>query len=279
MARAWPQDGPGRPDLERIHRWLAESVNLGFIPVPISAMDGRTLHDHAGLLWEVSPWHSGRADRDRPPPRPRLRAGLTALAAFHQVLAHHRLRGPSPGLQARFYEMNWLTQGGFEALQCAVDRATTELGRAPARQWLDLARRAAPRVLAPLRRASSRVVSLQPCLRDARPEHLLFHGEQVTGLVDFGAMAIESVAADLSRLLAEWVGVDRPARADALDAYSAVRPLDDAESDLLRVFEDSADLLGGGHWVRWQFVEGRVFSDPGAVVKGLERGVDRASRL
>jgi homoserine kinase type II len=122
-------------------------------------------------------------------------------------------------------------------------------------------------------------VVLQPCLRDARPEHLLFEDERVTGLVDFGAMAIETVAADLARLLAEWVGADRSARADALDAYSVVRPLDDAESDLLKVFEDSADLIGGGHWVRWHFVEGRVFGHPEAVLRGLERGADRAARL
>lgn len=279
VARAWPPDGPGRPELERIHRWLAEAEDLGFVPVPIAATDGRTLHDHAGLLWEVSPWHSGQAVLSRPPPRPQLRAGLTALAAFHQVLARHQLRAPSPGLQARLHELNALTLGGFDILERAVDRAPSAFGRAPARRWLDLARRAAPRVIPPLRRASAHVVALQPCLRDARPEHLLFNSERVTGIVDFGAMAIESVAADLSRLLTEWVGADRSARADALDAYSAVRPLEEAESGLLKVFEDSADLLGGGHWVRWYFVEGRVFNDPEAVLQGLERGVDRAARL
>ena len=199
VVRAWPPDGPGRPDLERIHRWLAEAGGLGFVPVPIPAMDGRTIRDHAGLLWEVSPWHPGRADIGRPPPRPRLRAGLTALAAFHQVLARDRIRGQSPGLQARFHELNWLSMGGFEVLEGAIDRAPAEPVRAPARQWLELARRAAPRILSSLRRASARVVALQPCLRDARPEHLLFTGEQVTGLVDFGAMAIECVAADLAR--------------------------------------------------------------------------------
>ena len=279
VARAWPSDGPGRTDLERIHRWLAETRDLGFVPVPISAMDGRTLQEHAGLLWEVCPWHSGRADMSCPPPRPRLRAGFTALAAFHQVLARHQVRGPSPGLRARLHELNSLTLGGFDVMESAIDRAPAGSGRAPARYWLNLARRAAPRVITPLRRASARVVALQPCLRDARPEHLLFRGERVTGLVDFGAMAIESVAADLARLLAEWVGADRSARADALDAYSAVRSLDEAESGLLKVFEDSADLLGGGHWARWHFVEGRVFNDPEAVLQGLERGADRAARL
>ena len=202
----WPKPGTWVSSRSRSRRWT----------------DGRSRSMRA-CSGRSAPGTRGGPTPSRPPPRPRLRAGLTALAAFHQVLARHQVRGPSPGLQARFHELNWLTLGGFDVLEGAIDRAPAESGRAPARRWLDLARRAAPRVIPPLRRASARVVALQPCLRDARPEHLLFTGERVTGLVDFGAMAIESVAADLARLLAEWVGADRSARADALDAYSAVR--------------------------------------------------------
>src|SRR3954465_14808711 len=54
VARAWPPDGPGRPALELIHRWLASAGDLDFVPVPIPALDGRTIHEHAGQLWEVS---------------------------------------------------------------------------------------------------------------------------------------------------------------------------------------------------------------------------------
>jgi homoserine kinase type II len=126
-----------------------------------------------------------------------------------------------------------------------------------------------------MRRASARKVALQPCLRDARPEHLLFTGDRVTGLVDFGAMAIESVAADLSRLLGEWVGPDRSARAEGLAAYASVRPLDPIELALIEDFEDSAALLGAGHWVRWHFLEARTFDGPSAVAEGITRGLER----
>ena len=97
----------------------------------------------------------------------------------------------------------------------------------------------------------------------------------MTGLIDFGAMAIESVAADLARLLGDWVGPDTNARAEALDAYASVRPLEAAEIALLDVFEDSSALLGAGHWVRWHFLEGRRFDDPSSVAGGIERGLQR----
>ena len=44
-------------------------------------------------------------------------------------------------------------------------------------RWLGLARARLPRLLDPIREAAGRVVPLQPCLRDARPEHFLFEGD------------------------------------------------------------------------------------------------------
>ena len=95
-----------------------------------------------------------------------------------------------------------------------------------AMRWLGLARAVAPRLLDPLREAAGRPVPLQPCLRDARPEHFLFEGDRVTGLVNFGAMDIDCVAGDLARLMGEWLDGDSTARAEALAAYERIRPLD-----------------------------------------------------
>jgi homoserine kinase type II len=58
-----------------------------------------------------------------------------------------------------------------------------------------------------------------------------------------------------------------------------VRPLDLAESALIEPFDASAALLGAAHWIRWHFVERRVFEDPRAVLRGIERGLARISRL
>jgi Ser/Thr protein kinase RdoA (MazF antagonist) len=168
-----------------------------------------------------------------------------------------------------------LLRDGFDVLEHALDRAATDPHCAVARRWLSLARSTGARLVEPLRRASGFVVPLQPCLRDARPEHLLFSADRLTGLLDFGAMAIESVAADLARLLGDWVGLDTYARAEALAAYAAVRPVEAVEIALLEAFENSSALLGAGHWVRWHFLERRTFDDPSAVAGGIERGLQR----
>jgi Ser/Thr protein kinase RdoA (MazF antagonist) len=278
VARAWPHDGPGRGPLEQIHRWLSEAAGVGFIPVPMAALDGRTLQERGGRLWDVSPWLEGTAIVDRPPTRPRLRSGFAALAAFHQALKSGRAVGPSPGLVMRLRETEALIRVGFDSLERALNGNPADPRREPARRWLALARAVAPRLIEPMRRASGCKLALQPCLRDARPDHLLFVGDRVTGLVDFGAMAIETVAADLARLLGEWVGPDRIDRSEALAAYASIRPLDADELALIEVFEDSAALLGAGHWVRWHFLEARPFEDPSAVADGISRGLERLAR-
>jgi Ser/Thr protein kinase RdoA (MazF antagonist) len=116
---------------------------------------------------------------------------------------------------------------------------------------------------------------LQPTPRDARAEHFLFEGDRLTGLVDFGAMGVDSTASDLARLLADWVGNDRAAFTNALDAYAAIRPLDGLEIERIETFAESAAWLGPARWVRWHFLDQRPFDDPDAVRKGLERGLER----
>jgi homoserine kinase type II len=116
-------------------------------------------------------------------------------------------------------------------------------------------------------------------LRDARPEHFLFEGESLSGLVDFGAMGIETVAADLGRLIGEWLAGDSSARRDALAAYEAVRPLDRSELELIDVFECSAAILIGERWARWHYLENLSFDDPLAVTRGLQKSSAQLERL
>ncbi|MBV8313551.1 MAG: phosphotransferase [Planctomycetaceae bacterium] len=277
VARAWPPDGPDRPALRQIHATLAEARGLGFVPVPERDRFGETIQESGGRLCDVSPWMPGAADRDRPPSRPKLHAAFAGLAAFHRAVGGRATRGPSPGLRARLGEIEALIRDGFAALRRAVERAEGDAYRESALCWLALAERSAPACIDPLRRALALRPRLQPCLRDARPEHFLFDGDRLTGLIDFGAMGLEVVSADLARLMSEWLGPDRLARVEALDAYAAVRPLDEAESSLIDAFESSAAVLGAGHWVRWHFLEGRTFDDPEAVSRGIVRGLERLS--
>jgi homoserine kinase type II len=144
-----------------------------------------------------------------------------------------------------------------------------------ASRWVALSRQALPALARRLRREAARPVLVQPVLRDTRAEHFLFEGDRLTGLVDFGAMGLDSPAADLARLMSDWVGPDHAARAEALDAYAAVRSLDPVESSLIDVFAESAAWLGPARWVRWHLVEHRRFDDPDAARIGLDRALGR----
>lgn len=272
-------DGPSRRTLENIHGWLADAGDLGFIPVPVGALNGRSLHEQSGRLWEVAPWMPGEPETAHPPGALRVQTSFAALAAFHQRLSQHRLAGPSPGLIARLNEWRSWSGDGFNEVGRRLDLCADIPLTSAARQWLDAARGWLATVGEPLKRAAGVTLALQPCLRDARPEHFLFTGDYLTGLIDFGAMGFETVAADLARLLAEWELHDPIDRDAALNVYSSIRPLGPEETTLIEVFERSSAFLLGGHWVRWRFVEGRVFHEPGAVARGIAKGLARLSTL
>jgi len=281
VLRAWPADGPGRTHLEQVHDWLFKLADLEFIPVPIRDQAGRSLQDHEGRLWEIAPWFAGTADVAHPPGAVRLRASFAGLAAVHHQLGREQIEAVSPGLRRRYETVTQLVQGGFDALEASIQRQAgfrAEHAEA-AQRWLRLARTVAPRLLDPLMRASALESRLQPCLRDARPEHFLFEGDRLSGLVDFGAMGVDSVAGDLARLIGEWLEGDTRARGEALAAYERIRPLQPAETILIGVFESSADLLIGERWLRWHYLENRRFDDSQAVSKGLARGLKRLERL
>ncbi len=282
VLRAWPPHGPDRTHLERVHQWLSQAHDLGFIPAPIADRSGRTLQEHEGRLWELTPWMPGAAEAARHPDPARVRSAFAAMAAFHQRLAGERRDGVSPGLGQRHEAIAQLLQGGFDALERAIEPAAVspqDEARPMALRWLNLARVMAPQLQEPLRRAAGRTVPLQPCLRDARPEHFLFEGDRVTGLVDFGAMGVDCVAGDLARLMGEWLDGDASARIEAMASYERSRPLDVDEAALIDAFASSSALLIGEHWIRWHFIEGRHFDDPSAVTRGIARGLEHIERL
>ena len=94
-------------------------------------------------------------------------------------------------------------------------------------------------------------------------------------LIDDTYNANPTSAEAACRLLADWVGPDRAARAEALDAYAAVRSLAPIELSLIDVSAESAAWLGPARWVRWHFVEHRRFDDPDAARVGLDRALGR----
>ncbi len=276
--RAWPIDGPDESRLLAIHRDLLRAGGLGFIPVPLGTSDGRTfLRDReTGRLCELTRWLPGSPDGARPPDDRHIEAAFSGLARFHQFLqAGSPVPGPAPGIARRLAELQRCIAIGDAEIGRRIRAGLGGEARRDALDWLDETVRLARVAMGELSDATRLVVPIQRCLLDLRPDHFLFEHGQLTGLVDFGAMGEDSVAADLARIRLEWLGTDANARAASLAAYETIRPLSAGDRTLIEVFEFANALLGGWRWVEWSVFEGRTFREPQAVSKGLRRAVER----
>ena len=180
--------------------------------------------------------------------------------------------GESAGLRQRHQEIRQLVEGGFDRLESAIvregDADTRCADRAAHRAGCRLARRQAP--LCSNRSCERRDLWFGSSRSFAMlaPSISCSKDDRLSGLVDFGAMGVESVAGDLARSWRRWLDGDSAGSASKpLATYERVRPLDCTESGLIAVFEAGTALLIGERWVRWHYCENRSFDDPQAVVE------------
>ena len=115
-------------------------------------------------------------------------------------------------------------------------------------------------------------------LRDVTPK-LEERIRRVAGVVDLHAAAVDTPATDVARLFGSWSGgADIPladARAGAIEAYEAVRPLDPRERALVPWLDATGTIFAIDSWFRWVLLEGRRFERPVRVVERVDRLLDR----
>jgi Ser/Thr protein kinase RdoA (MazF antagonist) len=283
--RRWPREHPTTERLEFIQAvlWHVDREGCGIVPVPVETRTHAGYVRSGGYLWELAPWMPGRADYLHQPSPAKLSAALAALAQFHAAAESFPLpdpdRSPSPGVLQRIDQLRTLMGGEIARLAASIRPEVWPGLERPARSLLALFPRVAERVIAQLSAAAELRVRLQPCIRDIWHDHVLFDGTTVTGLIDFGAMKAESVAADVARLLGSMVGDDPRGWQAGLAAYADVRRLTPAELALVKAFDQSAVLLGGVNWLNWIYRQGREFDDQAKIVARLESNVRRLAHL
>lgn len=264
--RRWPRQHPPADHLGWIHHVLRSCFDQGcsFLPVPLLSDQGQSFVRHDGCLWELAPWMPGAANYGREPKPGKLTAAMVALAQFHLASAEvSKQAGRSRAVTERIRFAEWLNQDGWELCHARTALATHSSYQKKCSEILRAVRSQLPELPAVLTRASRHSVTLQPCLRDIWHDHVYFdRHDQVSGLIDFGAMRMESVAVDVARLTGSLVGEDSEARAVALRAYEALRPLSPAERELVEVLDQANKLLAGMNWVRWLMVEEKQFDVP-----------------
>ena len=281
--RCWPAEHPSADQLRTVHRVLARARTngCGFVPVPVEALSGDTIVEFADRLWQLEPWMPGSPDLSPAPATERLEAAFSALAAFHSAVAgnalHDRSYGRSSGLFERIRVLEGCLGGDVHRVSAAFNNEYLGDWDDRVRAYFRLFKRGAPAVYDLLQLAAAREVRLQPVIRDVHREHVLFTEDEVTGLVDFGAMSVDHPAVDLARLLGSYE-VDEPERRrDLVHVYNS--SFGDDEHLLIDAFDRSGALLSPFRWLWWLFVEHRTFRDEAAVARRFDVLLQRLTRL
>lgn len=283
--RRWPSEYPSREQLEFIQAvlWHVHQEGFRLVPLPLETRHYAGYVCEAGHFWELTPWLPGAANFRQSPSRGKLQAALAGLARFHQAAASFPLptRGPlaSPGILDRAERLRHWTSGKLDSLATAIRPDDWPELAARAQRLLALFSMAAEQVSDTLASAATLAVPIQPCIRDIWHDHVLFVGERVSGLVDFGALRAETVATDIARLLGSLCGDAADDWQLGLAAYQEVRPLSTAETLLVSAFDRANVLLSGMNWLDWIYLEGRQFTDRAAVEARLDENLSRLEHL
>ncbi len=281
----WPKYNPSKEQIEFIHAVLRHVRRQGFSATATvcSTRDGGDYVEHAGHVWELRTWVAGEADFCRQPSFTKLSAAMSALAGFHRAAATFSARGPrrdvSAGIVQRLTQLqNWLS-GDATRLAAAIDsRRWPELA-ARGRRVLPLFAAHAGAVLAQLEQAAQLEVPLQVCIRDIWHDHVLFDGDRVSGIIDFGSLGWDSVAMDIARLLGSLTVDYGEYWQQGLAFYNSAHSLCESELLLVQAFDRSTVLMSGLNWLAWIFRQDRKFENDQAILARMDHILARLENL
>lgn len=261
MNRDWRVETPGGPVvLRRYNRVrtaptiLWEHAIIGFaqergwpVPNPIVTPAGTTLLAEADRYWSASAFLEGEPGLEESAGMRRIYGRL--LARLHNDLASFDLDGQRPGF-GKTWELDVMVEaagaGTFNDLLAVFSRDYPELG--------SLVRRQRYRSLRELSRLHYPDLPDRPIHGDFEPKNLLFKDGQLSAVLDFDQARRDALICDIAPLLMPFQPLDTRLCAAFLEGYQSVRPLSDAEWDLLPALV-RASLLW---WVAFLLVRWRT---------------------
>ena len=278
--RRWPSVHPTEQHLRWIHRVLTEVRQQGcdFVPSPFPNDRGDMVVSSGGSLWDVTPWMPGEASLRQSFSDSKLSAACRALARFHCACADMggEDSARSPAIQHR-YDVAIRFRNQIKKLRNGVENMTdVELRRLCAEVLRHASAKLStlPELLEP---ATRELLPLQPCIRDIWYPHVLFQGEELSGIVDFGAMRVDTVALDLARLLSSVELCNPHVWQRGVEFYSSIRPLPANELRVMHVGAQATLVLSGLNWVNWLAVEKRSFENQDLVERRLAELLEHLS--
>jgi len=288
--RAWPKTHPSRERLLAIHHHmqLLTVCRIGFTPTVYCSRSGSTLISDGGRLWELTSWLPGKADYVSASSSHRLSSAMGALAQIHHVwsLGRGAMAEPSmgtkvcgsPTLTDRLARLATWQQGRYEPMRvlAGVSSATE---RQLVADTFDLLQSWSEPLRQQLVCLAEQAVEQHFVLRDIWCEHVLFTGDEVTGVIDFGAARWDEPTTDLVRLLGSLEPHNAERRRSGLAAYNRSRSelanglpgeltlgrvasFEPLRWERLQTLDQTATLLSAAQWLEWLVVEQRDFVQP-----------------
>jgi Ser/Thr protein kinase RdoA (MazF antagonist) len=269
--RRWPEGAMTDHRLLEIHRCMQAAVvaQCPFVPRLFMASHGKSYVKVGTDFWEMSQWMPGRANYREEPSVTKLVSASIALAQLH--LAWRDLNPLSvatgfvrevvaPAVRDRVVRLQKLDDRVCASLQREVKRYEHANWYCDAVQILAAIPILRPLLLQELAEAAKTAVRCQYILRDVWYDHVLFVEQGCSGLIDYGALRIDTVATDLCRMLGSLTGAG-PGELwlPAIEAYRKIVPLTDEELGLFKPLYRSSALLSGAQWLDWLAVEDRDF--------------------
>jgi Ser/Thr protein kinase RdoA (MazF antagonist) len=291
--RGWPVNSLPRDRILGLHRLLDSVFQQGATQttVPVFAENGSSLIFMQGRFWQLEPWMSGTADFHDTPSDVRLTATMACLARWHRAASLFSPRpeerewffcksnAHSPAVLERLELIQEWTEGKSQRLKQSMSRNADSPFRGVAEEIVQRFDRLAPALSRQMKAALQVPFELQPCLRDLWHDHVLFSGDEVTGLIDASACRSENVAADLSRLLGSFVRDDRSRWEFALNEYARHRKLSVDEEGLVVLLDRSGVLLSGMTWLDRFYLKKVRIGNESAVLVRLEAILKRLEFL
>ena len=287
--RRWPADA----SLERlrgVHQLLRQIHDAGVaqVPRPVASRTGESIiRDSHNRLWQLEPWMPGEATFQENSNAVRRRVAFETLARWHNEscrFAQNQNRASTsafgyteqtcPTIQARI-ELLHSHGSMLSQFEEGLGQERHDRFRKLGHEVVAAFRRLQATIARDLSSVSALAVPTFPVIRDLWHDHLLFTGDDLTGLVDFGAVRPESVACDLSRLLGSLFADNQAERLNSLDDYQNVRRLTTNELRLIAPLDRSGLVLSGTTWLERRYVQRQPFKNIDRVCNRLDAIADR----
>jgi hypothetical protein len=212
-------------------------------------------------FWQMEPWMRGKSVSGNELTQMRLHHAAHALCQFHTAAAEYSgLRaaseyfytglGVSPAVIRRLQIVEHLNGGRLQELTRSAAADTDSEYRQITLPVCETLKKFLPQLETQLRRLSVVSFALQPVLRDVWSAHVLFTGDEVTGLIDLSACGTDHIAVDLSRLQRSWFGNDTSGIASFIRQYEIWRRLTRDEQLLLKTLDACTVILSPVTWLQ-----------------------------